>query len=85
VSAPEYAPIRSSTANHYELSLAATEEFGNRLLEYLSRASTEAPSTQLNRPSQVVEISSLVLAEVVRTGCAGQALTAKLSSTIRNL
>jgi len=69
--APEYTALRSRTRGSYEQSLAAAEEFGNRLLQHMAGEAARAKAEGRRGSGQggeVVEVEELILADVARAG-----------------
>lgn len=66
--APEYAALRSRSAGKYEPSLAAAEEFGNRLLDHLFVQAIVGIGEHGIAAGEPIEIEKLVLADVAKIG-----------------
>jgi hypothetical protein len=82
--APEYAPLRSRTAGRIQESLAAAEEFGNRLLDHLGNRSGPEPKTDHGAAEgDPVEVEELILADVVKAGSGAPASPAVLVLALR--
>jgi hypothetical protein len=83
-SAPEYGSLRSRTASRIQESLAAAEEFGNRLLDHLGHSSgSEFRPSQSTSGGGPVEIDELILAEVAHAGTGAPASPAVLVLALR--
>jgi hypothetical protein len=66
---PEYASLRHRSAGRIQESLAAAEEFGNRLLDHLgNNADGKATPSSTATGGEPVEVESILLVEVAKAG-----------------